>query len=420
MNKKLIPIVLIFLSVFYVFAGDIGITLDSLYAGSYSGSWADPYFSQEVALWGNTMFSDSWGISAEASYKYTTSRDVFVELNELLIMGNLDFGSSYLKINAGRTSFSEFSGKVFAHKGDGLYTEWGSGIFGISAFATYTGLLQLPSSSIVMSNSDYYDVTNNDNPIWGPFASPRLVEGLAVKLNEFAARQSLVISGLFQQDLRADSNLHEGTRVNTQYAGIGISGPLNPKATLSYSLYGYGNMGQYGNNTIIAFMGGGNITLLMPEILGSSISLEGVYSSGDKDSVAVYEGNTTGYDTAFLPVSKTYPGFVYTPALINIFYVGSYITIKPFSGSEIKTLDNIMLMLRPVGIFRSTTGAISSGTLKSSNNGLYLGTEVDMSIIARLLSDLGLSISGGMFMPSGVFEDNSIQTLITASLSITL
>lgn len=420
MNKKTIIIVLIFFALFSVYAGDIGITLDSLYVGSYAGSWDDPYFSQKASLWGNAMFSSAWSISGEGSYQYTTNRAVFLELNELVLMGTFEMETSYLNINAGRTNFSEFSGKVFSHTGDGLYAAWGSGIFEVSTFSSYTGFLQLPSSSIVMSKSDYYDVTNNDNPVFGPFSPPRLVEGIAIKLNEFAARQSLVVSGIFQQDLRSDSNLHGGSRVNTQYAGIGISGPLNTKGTLSYSLYGYGNMGQYGSNNILAFMAGGNITLIMPHILGSSISMEGVYSSGDADASSTYEGNGSGYDNAFLPISKSYAGFVYTPSLSNIFYVGSYITVKPFNGSDIRTLDNIMLMIRPVSIFRSTTGPVSSGTLKTDNNGLYLGTEVDMSIIARMLSDVGLSISGGLFMPSYVFEDSSIQALITASLSITL
>jgi len=54
----------------------------------------------------------------------------------------------------------------------------------------------------------------------------------------------------------------------------------------------------------------------------------------------------------------------------------------------------------------------------SASTALYLGTEADLRVNFRPLSDLGLSLTGGMFFPGAALSDKALRLLGRATVSI--
>ena len=272
-----------------------------------------------------------------------------------------------------------------------------------------------------MSKSDIADTAVDPTPLFGPLASSRLIEGLTFSFPELFAQQTLILSGIFQQDLRSTSDLTtDGNTITTFYAGFGLMGPLPGVKSMFYNIYGYGNSGWYGSNIILAYLAGCSLNYFIPTFLSSRLALDFMYSSGDADNSDFYEGNTAGYSQMFVPITPAPAGMIFTAQQSNLFYVSGTYSMKPFTGSDIPALVNTLLMLKPTGFFRSTTGAISTGGVQSGATGLYLGTEIDLIIMARFLSDVGFSINGGVFLPSTIMEITAPQIKVSAALSLSM
>jgi len=98
--------------------------------------------------------------------------------------------------------------------------------------------------------------------------------------------------------------------------------------------------------------------------------------------------------------------------------------MKPFGFSDKKSLESIQVELLGVSFFRSTGGIISNETLKPGSSEKYLGTEVDLKVRYRPFSDLGVSITGGLFFPNDdgddaplVKGDSPVRSAIQAHVS---
>ena len=427
--KKITMILLITLAFTLPAAGaDFGLTIDA--APSVLWDTGDPLdlsgltYTVKAALWGNGKISDELNFELQGGYTLKETRAFLLELDQLQLNGKFtksELLPGTLSFKAGRLPFSEFSGKVFSHTGDGLSLELGLTSLSISAFAAYTGLLQAPACSILVSRSDIADQSLSPVPLFGPLGPPRLIEGAALTFPEIAGQQTLIISGLFQQDLRSDADLvATGSRVDTIYAGLGLMGPLPLLPSLFYSLYGYGNTGSYGSSTIWAFLAGGGINYFMPEFLSSRIAVDALYSSGDADHSEFYEGNTAGDSLAFVPLVPSQAGLIFTAQQTNLFYISGSFSMKPFNDSDILGIKNTLLLLKVTGFFRSTVGAISTGGVNTGSDELYLGTEADLTVLARFLSDLGCSLSGAVFVPSTAMQSATPQIKISAALSLSM
>jgi len=428
LKRYLIPLLIFTAALFPVFSADFGLTIDANTAAAHTVGEVFEIesltYSTKVALWANAMLSEGYTFEFQGSYTFSDRRVFFLELDQLQFNGRFIIpgdSPSSVSFKIGRLAFSDFSGKVFSHKGDGLSLNWGGGNVSISAFGAYTGLLQMPSNSIIMSASDLADSAVDPVPFWGPLGVPRIVEGVRITLPELFAQQTLILSGIFQQDLRAPANLDSGgNTMNTIYAGLGLTGPIPVIPSLFYSIYGYGNFGSYGSEKILSFIAGTGVNYLIPSFLSSRIVVDFIYSSGDADHEQFYEGNTSGYSTAFIPITAAPAGMIFTAQQTNLFYVSGTYSMKPFADSSSTALNNTLVMIKSTGFFRSTTGAISTGGIKTNESGLYLGTEIDISIMARLLSDLGFSINGGVFLPSSIMELTSPQIKASVALSLSM
>ncbi|MCK4516804.1 MAG: hypothetical protein KAU31_16195, partial [Spirochaetaceae bacterium] len=75
-------------------------------------------------------------------------------------------------------------------------------------------------------------------------------------------------------------------------------------------------------------------------------------------------------------------------------------SLRPLSGIG---LDILQTELASVSYFRSTGGGpVSEGAVDATAAGAYVGTDIDLKIVAQPFSDLRLVLAGGLFLPNGV------------------
>jgi hypothetical protein len=384
-----------------------------------------PSQRNRVALWGSYDSGSWFSVFGQGSYVYSLDRPYLFDVDELWAEAELGLGApdtlkssepGGLAFNArlGRFFMREFSGYVLDHRVDGLRvslaTRWGR----LRAGAGYTGLLLKPTSDIELSKLDTADDAKVDVRV----APSRLVEQLEITLAEVLLRQDVVLSAVLQQDLRPkDETRDDRGRVDTQYYGLGLAGPV--WRNLFHETFGYvgtgsmlsGQAGVFEREPILSWLAGGTLRYLLPTFLQSYIELSGVYASGDADHQTFLEGNAQDRSTVFLPISGQEPGLVFAPVVGNLAYGRIAFSAKPFAATlgeptplslspSDTGLSSLQVIAETFVFFRPTTGPISEPGLNDASDAAYLGTEVDLRVQARLLSDLGMALSSGVFVPN--------------------
>lgn len=419
---KRIAVVFILLSApAFLFGFDIGVTIDNS-TGFTMQTEAALTQADKLSHWFEGNFGEHYSFGYQISYSFNLDRYALFELDLLQFKGewlNTRKTPVLISLSAGRFQQREFSGMVFTHPADGFHVELGLPRVRFGLSAGYLGLLQTPSSTAVLSNSDSDAFDVDPQPVFGPLASPRLVETISADFPELFLRQSISLALIFQHDLRGESKLsEEGGRVHTQYYGIGLSGPLY--SPLFYDAFFYFNSGQTDRGAVTGYLTGIGFDLYLKKALSSKLSAEFVYASGDADHDSLYEGNGGGLSTAFIPVSAKPLGIVFSPKLTNVFYTSASYSIKPLSSLKGAAAKNFNIQIAALPFFRSTTGPVSETGPDADSDALYLGTELNFSLGARPLSDLGLSYTMGFFFPGTAMTENTARILGRFDLSISL
>jgi hypothetical protein len=159
----------------------------------------------------------------------------------------------------------------------------------------------------------------------------------------------------------------------------------------------------------------------MPQAAQSVVSLGYLYSSGDKDHGSFFEGNTEGASKAFVGLTPPSFGAVFSPRLGNLMVTDLGYSVKPFSGSGSRSLEEFQTELSVLGFFRPTTGVISEPGINPSSDDLYLGTEVDLALNFRPFSDLGFSLVNGVFFPNTGSSDSAfLEDAVSSEYNVTL
>ncbi len=406
--KKILLGTILSLLTFLAFGFDFGGYIDNV--SIFSNSSESNFYQQDkLSIWFSMGTGSNPAFLARGSYTFSTEKPYFFDLDILKVSGETPSIFSY---TAGRYHTSDFSGLILNHRLDGITAVLDFPMASISATAGYTGLLFKDSSSIIMSKADELD--SEDTAVI--LASPRIIGGMNLLLPELFFRQDLNISFWMQMDLRSETNLvSEGTlllsntggRLHTQYTGLGLKGPI--VSSLYYNIFAYMGTGttmsyiggSYSYKGILSFLSGFGLRYYAEKILFSRIAFDFLYSSGDSDySNDFTEGNTVEAANMFRPVSRPYFALAFSPQLGNIFVGQLSYSIKPFSQTANRILAKIQTEIKASGFFRSTTGLISEPGIDPASNDLYLGTEIDGIMNFRPLSDLGLSITGGVFLPN--------------------
>ena len=384
-------------------AFDWGGTVDNSTTLSYA---ADDQWLQEdkLALWFSTPLGSALKFTAQGSYMFSYNQpgpiEHILDADLLHLQGAFLLGqaqSSQLTFRAGRFNSSDMTRFVLDDNIDGIELGWLTRVSNTILAVGYSGLQWERVSTISITGADRTDSNN--------LAPPRLVGSLQAQFPELFLRQDLLASLLFQQDLRPEDADFDttgvGGKLSSQYFGLGISGPI--VASLYHNTFAYLGTGSAPTDLsgipdyapILSFLSGITLRYFF-ELLTSKVELGLLFSSGDEDFTVVpdgyYEGNTIERATVFVPISRQQLALAFSPRLGNLVIVDAGYSLKP--------TENLQTTLKGILFVRPTAGPIMDARSTSSDS-RYLGTEFDGIVNFRPFSDLGASLSFGLFLPKG-------------------
>ncbi len=422
------------------FAQDFGGSIENITGLLFQ----DPFgLSQKdkVSLWFDSGDERPVAFTARGSYTFTPEVPVLLNVDEFVLKCNADNpgnGLSRFGFDLGRFTYSEFSGEVLSHVLDGFNFRFEYPVVDVSAGFGFSGILFKPTSTLLLSKRDYAAWSDTGLIL----APPRLIGAFEADFGSLFLRQTMHVSALFQVDIpRFDTanaayryieegetvfDPSRGGRLSTQYFGLGFEGPLIPG--LFWNGYGYLNTGRvlsyidgvYTYKPIMAFLAGIGVRYYWEALLSSLFSFTFEYSSGDPDQTSYVEGNTSEWSNQFIPLSATTRGALFSPRLGNIFFMNIEYSMKPFGTAASSFLNSLQPFVKAWMFFRSTEAPISESGLLPTASGLYLGTEANVGVNYRPFSDLGVALTGGLFLPNAsVFaaEKGSVRGILKIEVS---
>lgn len=403
MKKLILTAALLALAVCGAFAIDTnyGATLDTSTLAS-SGVVDTTYYSQyKAAAWGELFQREDKGGSldliGQASYRYTALRPYIVDLDLLRFTGlfpqALGAGTA-IELKVGRFNFNDATRLILDQTLDGAQVSFQFTGFQIRLAGAYSGLILNPSSNVRISADDWSDA--NDNSV---FFGPKRLIGQA-----FIGSDGFAVQALAQFDMRGTGAQE---LINTQYLGIAGVPRLSPNLYLDYHLTGSYGQSTMANSTtnIVSALAGLGLRFYDEQLADSRAYAKVTYATGFTPVVLLT--NNFSVDN-FRPISQPTIGLAFSPQLANLLYLDLGYSLRPFSGNPSTSLSNIEPLVGARVYFRDPVPLLITGVpadilvndLNPSSTALYLGTEITAGINARLLSDLGLSVLGGIFIPS--------------------
>ncbi len=229
-----------------------------------------------------------------------------------------------------------------------------------------------------------------------------------------AFEQELILNLVLQQDLQPEENFtNPDDRIHSEHIGFGLRGALAP--SLYQNLFLYLNRG-HGKYATAALLFGGGLSYYNQDFYFTRVRARGLYSSGDNDHNIFYGGyGGEGISSHFITLSASPQfGIVFSPQIGNISLGELSFSMRPFSKTNSRSLEKFQTTLTAITFFRNTGGAISEAGIDPTSDESYLGSEIDLSLQFRPLSDVGITLSGGLFLPNeGVFMEayDSLQSV---------
>jgi hypothetical protein len=391
----------------FALQGDFGVTLDTstvLSSGVIDTTAESQY---RAAIWGELFQATGKGGSldliAQGSYRYTAERPYIVDLDLFRFTGlfSAAFGEgTAVELKAGRFNFSDATKLILDQTLDGVQVSLLFSGFQVMLAGGYSGFILNPSSNVRISGDDWLEVT--DNTVF--FGPKRLVAQAMIGSDGFA------LQALAQFDMRGSG----GEIVNTQYLGIAGTPRLSPNFYLDYNLtasYGQSTVGSKTTNLISA-LGGLGVRFYAEKLAASRAHVRVTYATGFTPVVLLLQDFSL---EDFRPISQPTIGLAFSPRLANLLYLDVGYSFRPFFSNPSSILSNIEPLVGARVFLRDPVPLLVSGTpadilvndLNPSSTALYLGTEIEAGILARIFSDLGLSVKGGVFLPnSAAFTSN--------------
>ncbi len=390
---------------------DWGVSVDNSSGVSGPTDGLEYTQSNRAALFVTHEFSAELEMAAQASYAFSLDRTYLVDIDYLYAHLRRPIKQAQrdlwlIDLQAGRFVFADFTERVLRTRADGLRLGIESARMDVTAGLGYTGFVLLPNTTVQLSRADVND--DADDKLLGP---PRLVGFLAFMLPEYISGQDVVITFVGQKDLRPQGDLDElegSGRVDTQYVGLGVSGPLLPQLYYDSFLYfGFGRAmaesdlgsGVYEYRQISAQMAGLGLQYFMPEVSKSIVEANLLVSSGGADQVSYFEGATEGGSKQFLSITDSPLGLIFSPRPGNLIVADAGYAIRPFAYAG-NTLQNLQTRLRYFAFFRPTSEVISEVGANTESDARYLGSEIDLMVNYRPFSDLGVGLALAAFFPS--------------------
>ncbi|MBN1686118.1 MAG: hypothetical protein JW852_05660 [Spirochaetales bacterium] len=351
------------------------------------------------------------------------------DIQTLNLYGNYPvstLGLSRFRFDLGRLRFYDHSRYVIDQNLDGIRFGF---FYPKASVQASVGTSMLPNKSsnpLVLSKADVTDLTE-ESVFMG---SPRVVGFLEAVFTDIF-KQELTLSAGFQEDLRylfaprSQSLVTEGQEVfepeagglvDTQYAGVGVRGnitgglfystffTLSTGRTLSYLTDTGAVSGAYAYTPIISGAGGASLNLYLPAVMSSAAEVKVLLSTGDGSEArtSFYEDSRTATPALFIPITAKPLSFVLAPSLGNLVTAGASYSLKPLSWLESFTFgDKLQASVNFSSFWKYKNGPVSFSVPNTASEKAYIGTEADIALSFRPFSDLGVSLTGGLFIPNG-------------------
>jgi hypothetical protein len=334
---------------------------------------------------------------AENSYWITSRMDqgfYKVNLTPYIFDEELNTRAPKMTLQAGRQFLSLGSGLVYNRIDDGIKFSTNYGGFDSKLIVART---IKTSADIDRSRPDA------DH-------SRRQFLGLQVDYKKLGRHQPYFV-GLIQHDRNAEypDDPFQGYNYNSNYYGFGVTGILIPRLqyTVEYvqeSGTSYASASATDKERIKASANLVQLKYLPKMKLDPVITMRYLFGSGDKDrasATSTVGGNTAGTkDNNFLYFGYAQTGYVLDPKLSNLQVYNLAASIKP-------TKDKSLFEDTEIGISFYTyqkdkkQGAISdlAATLVKED----IGKEADIFANWKVLSDLIISLRGGVFTPGSAY-----------------
>jgi hypothetical protein len=308
---------------------------------------------------------------------------------------------------------------ILNHAADGLRLGFLFPKMQIQLGGAYTGLLLNPSSEIRVSGDDWVEA-DDDSTTFGP--SRVLVQG-SLTIPGALWYQMFMLQALAQFDLREDAS----EEIDTQYLGIVTSWRLSRTLYLDSHLTLSSGQSKVVEDEkfLLSLLYGLGLRYFNENLVSSRAHLKIQYGSGFLPLVLLPDWEDFSLDD-FKPINQPITGLVFTPRLGNLMYADFLYTFRPFFRSPNPSLANIQPGLAVRAYFRSTFSNIDDlEYFDTDSDGMYMGTEIEANLVARVFSDLGLQFRAGVFLPGtggfGVFtSERKPEFLAKVELSTSL
>jgi hypothetical protein len=370
--------------------GDWGLTLDMDTRSRIDNEdWDEPVgsFAFTSALWGRLFFSDpstprsaTYELATQGSYTFTDERPYLFDVDLLRLTGSypaLMGEQSVLEASAGRFRFSDSTGRVISHLADGGRLRLRFPAFNMRLDAAYTGLQLDPNSDIRLTGADFADI---DDEFFGPARAVGIAEFV---FPELLGPHTVRLGVTGQYDLR-DAETGEDT-YHSGYYTLALEGPVagglyyNASGTL---MQGTEDTKDGDSVDELGILGIARLRYFRESLLFSRLSLAGIYASADE-----------GEFSPFRSISGASVGTVFSRPVSDLIYAEAGYSLRPFANSGSAAARAVQTALTLRSFFSATEPEAAAA------DGQWYGNEVTLNIAARLFSDFGLALTGGVFLP---------------------
>jgi len=354
----------------------------------------------------------------------------------------------------GRTSFRDFDGALLNTTLDGVKGQFRTAVAGVDLDlkgGLGTSALVFKTGSTIAISQDDNNERNTVADLTKPgtlLAPPRLVAYAEAGVPRLVPGQSFRTALAAQLDLRgkvakADENQNPtdstapGAPVSMGYWGVGGSGRITgPFFWSAASWLGLGSsltpVGTYKPgitptypswkpNLIANAFASADLTVLQPAWASTVAGFGLQFGSWDEDGAYPQNNKASGGSasayTGWFGISLTAPAVVYNPQPTNLVQAKGYWSVKPFGGTR-GLFDSLQVVGTLIASMRPTTNPISDSKLIALNNELYLGTEADVSLQWRPVSDWGVHLSAGTFLPNTAALNRSLEVKALLGLNL--
>ncbi|MDA3947987.1 MAG: hypothetical protein PF508_02075 [Spirochaeta sp.] len=413
--------------------------------------------TEALVLYLTAPLGSQWEFVGQLGGSYDSAEPVFAaDLEKLYFQRNRTItgeneqpaGLVGMTTRFGRFLMSDPTGLIMSHPIDGAAFILNYVNFELYAGAGYTGFINKEFSSVGMGLQDSVD-QEDDDVYFGP---ARLLGLLRVSVPEIVFGQNMTVAFAVQEDLRNPDDVVEadavplnldsdelGGLLDTHYSILGVDGPISVLPGLFYRASYALNTGRtlslveddtaesggksYQYQPFLAHLVDGRLQYFFNDGISSVVSAGATFTTGDDDYSGFVEGNTKEAATQFTAVTPGGKGLVFGLQTGNSTTTEVSYSAIPLAGAGASFLSTMQTEVRYYGFFRTIgSGYVSVADVDATDDGAYLGSEVDLIVRMRPFSDLGIGLSGGMFFANNAVmldDTNSIDwiTRLTASLS---